>query len=93
MSESLRPIGRRAKLLAIAKISAQLIIGGALVRIAQYLVRLLDLLEFVLRVLFLADVRVILARQLAVGAFHLIGIGAAGQPKYLVVVLILHVQL
>ena len=77
----------------MAKVPAQMIIGRALLGIAQYLVRLLDLLEFVLGVLFLADVRVILARQLAIGALHLIGIGAAGQPENFVIILILHAHL
>ena len=75
LPKALRPIRRRPKLLSVAEIAAQLVVGGALVRIAQHLVGLLNLFEFVLGVLFLADVRVILTRQFAVGALNFIGAG------------------
>ena len=87
MPEALRPIGRRPELLSGAEVPAQLIVGRALLRIAQHLVGLLNLFEFVLGVLFLADVRVEFARQLAIGALHLIGVGAARHPQNFVIIL------
>src|SRR5690606_11446018 len=50
---------------------AQLVVGSALVLVAQHLVGLIDRLEAILGIGFLADVRVELARQLAVGGFDL----------------------
>src|ERR1700722_3322106 len=75
--ETLRPIRRRPELLTGPVVSPQLIVGRTLFRIAEHLIGLLNLFEFGLRVLFLADVGMKLASQLAVGAFYLIGFGAA----------------
>ena len=69
LPETLTPIGRGSKLLAIAEVAAQLIVGGPLFSVPQNFVGLGDFLELVLGVLFLADVGVIFARQsLAIGA-------------------------
>src|SRR5580692_2277633 len=90
VSKALRPVRRWPKLLSIAKIAAQLVVRSAFVAVAQDLVGLLDLFEFFLRILFLADIRMEFARQLAVRALHFLGIGAASYAKYFVVVPILH---
>src|SRR5271163_192133 len=76
-SKSLRPVGGRPKLLSIAKISAQLVVGGALFAVAQDFVGLLHLFEFLLGILFLADIRVEFARQLAICPLHFVGVGVA----------------
>src|SRR5450631_3580776 len=61
LPEALPPIGRRAKLLTRSVVSTELIIGCALVRIAEHFVGLLNLLEFALGVLLLADVGMVFA--------------------------------
>src|SRR5580692_166116 len=90
VSKALRPVRRWPKLLSIAKIAAQLVVRSAFVAVAQDLVGLLDLFEFLLRILFLADIRMEFAGQLAVRALHFLGVGAASYPKNFVVVPILH---
>src|ERR1700677_3865026 len=90
VAKALRPVGRRPKLLSIAKIPAQLVVGSAFVAIAQDFVGLLYLFEFLFRVLFLADIRVEFAGQLAVRPLHFIRVGASTKPKNFVVVPILH---
>ena len=72
VAKSLFPIGGRAKLLARSIVAAQLIVGSALVGVLQDLVRLLNILESGFRVLFLADVRMIFAGELAIGALDLL---------------------
>ena len=88
--EALRPIRRRPELLPGAVVPPQMIVGRAFVRIAQHFVGLLQLFELVLGVLFLAHVGMVFARQLAIGAFHLFRVGAAGHTENFVVILILH---
>jgi hypothetical protein len=67
-----------------------MIVGRALLRIAQHFVGFLQLFELVLGVLFLAHIRMVFARQFAVRELHLIRVGAAGHTENLVVILVLH---
>jgi hypothetical protein len=69
------PARRWAEVLPGLVVGAQLVVGGALFRVAQHLVGFGDFLEARLGVFFLADVRVVFARQLAVGFFDLVGRG------------------
>jgi len=69
---------------------AELVVGRALLRVLQHLVRLADLLELGLGVRLLADVRVVLARELAVRLLDLVGARVASNPEHPVVVLELH---
>ena len=82
---------RRMKFLARSiALRAQLIVGAALGRILQRLVRFVRRLEFFLGAVFLAHVRMILARKLAIGGFdfRLAGFGLHAQS--VVVVFELH---
>src|SRR5690606_13660319 len=64
--------GRRLHLVAGAvAAAAQLVVGGPLLRIAQRLVGLVDRLELLLGTGFLADIRVVLAREPAVRGLDL----------------------
>jgi hypothetical protein len=67
-----------------------MIVGGALVGVAQHFIGFLHLFELVLGILFLAHVRMVFARQLSIGALDLIRVGAAGHTENLVIILILH---
>src|SRR5690606_30724665 len=69
---------------------AQLVVGLALGRIAQRLVGLVDLLEALLGVRFLADVGMVFARQPAIGGLDLGLAGARLDAEDRVVVLELH---
>src|SRR5690606_13121021 len=82
---------RRMELLAGAVAArAQLVVGRALLRVAQRLVGLAHGLELLLRVRLLAHVRVVLAGQPAVGRADL-GLARAGlDPEDRVVILELH---
>ena len=71
-------------------VSSQLIVGRALVRVAQHLVSLLKLFELALGVLFLADIGMIFASELAIGSLHRVRVGAAGHTENFVIILILH---
>ena len=84
------PAGRRPELLAGPVIAAQLVVGGALFGILQDLVSLLHILELRFRVLLFAHVRMVLAGELSIGAFDLLGGGAAAHTQRVVVVLELH---
>ncbi len=90
LAEPLLPIGGRAELLARSVVPAQLIVGRTLVRIPQYLVSLLNVFELRFRVLFLTDVRVVLASQFAIGALDLLRVGAARNTESFVIILELH---
>src|SRR5690606_9027288 len=68
----------------------QLVVGGALLRIAQGLVGLADGLELLLGVRLLAHVRVVLAGEPAVGRADLGLAGARLDPEDRVVILELH---
>src|SRR5678815_2506586 len=91
-AEAVEPVGRRAEVLARA-VAAQAVVRGALFLVAQRLVRLGDLLELLLGVRFLGDVRVVLARQAAVGLLDLLVGRAAFEAEDLVIVLVLHAPL
>src|SRR5690242_10880012 len=79
----LRPVRRRTELVAAAIAArAQVVIGRALLLVAQHLVGFVDGLELVLGTGLLADVRVVLARELAIRGLDLglvrIGLDAQG---------------
>jgi hypothetical protein len=84
---------RGTEILAWARTTAELVVGRALLRIPQHLVRFAQLLEACLGVLLLADVGVVLARELAVGLLDLLGRGIARHSHDRVVVLELHPRL
>src|SRR5690606_32809758 len=86
------PARRRSALAVAARLPApaHLVIGGALLGIVQHLVGLRDLLDACLRILLLAHVRVVLARELAVGALDLVGRGTPFDAEGGVVVLVVH---
>jgi hypothetical protein len=84
------PIRRWAKILTGTMPLPQLIVGGALLGALEYFVSLADFLEAGFSVLFLADVRMILASELAIGLLDLRLRGIARQTHDLVVVLKLH---
>src|SRR5205823_8982784 len=89
-AEAVEPVGRRAEILAGAKARAERVVGRALFLVAQRLVGFRDLLELLLGVRLLGDVRVVLARELAVGLLDLVVRGPARDAERLVVVLVLH---
>src|SRR5262249_47458300 len=80
------PVRRRPKVLSRA-VAAEAVVGGALLLVLQRLVGLGHLLELLLGVRLLGDVRVVLARELAVGLLDLVVGGAALDTEGLVVVL------
>ena len=84
------PVRRRLELLAGLPVAAHLVVGGALLRVLQDLVGLVDLLEARLGVGHLADVGVVLAGELAVGLLDVVLRRAARDAERLVVVLVLH---
>src|SRR5204862_7176507 len=88
-AEALVPVVRRAEVLPRA-MAAEAVVGRALVLVLQRLVGLGDLLEALLGVRLLGDVRVVLARELAVGLLDLVVRGPARDAERLVVVLVLH---
>jgi hypothetical protein len=65
------------------------VVALALLGIGEDLVGLVDLLEALLRLRFLVDVRVVLARELAVGLLDLLGARILRDAECLVVVLVL----
>ena len=90
LAELISPVGRRSELLAGTIMPAQLIVGGTLLGIFQDLIGLLDILEFRLGVPLLADIRMELAGQFAVGALDRLGVRAPAHPQRVVVILELH---
>src|SRR5260370_41118576 len=84
------PIRRRAKIFARTRALSQLIVGGALLGTFKYLVGLADFLEAGFGGLFLADVPVIFASELAVGLLDLRLDGVPRHAHDLVVDLKLH---
>ena len=84
------PVGRRAELLALLPLVAQLIVGGALLRVAEHFVGLTDLLEPGLSRGVFVDVRVELAGELAIGPLDLLLRRIPLQTENLVVVFVLH---
>ena len=89
--EPLVPVRRRPEVLARLPVGAQLVIGGALLRILEHLVGLADLLETRLGVRLLADVGMVFPRQLAVGPLYLVLGGVAAHPHDFVVIFEFHV--
>src|SRR5690606_19236433 len=83
------PVGRRTELLPAA-VASQLVVRAALVLVAQRLVGFGHLLEAFLRVLFLRNVGVVFARELAIRLFDVRLGGVARDSERLVVVLVLH---
>src|SRR6185437_9489649 len=84
---SLAPARRRPELLAAAVAAgAQLVVGAALLGVQQHLLRLVGGLELLLGARFLVLVRVILARQLAIGGLdlRLAGLGLHAQDLVIV---------
>src|SRR5215213_4843073 len=88
--EATCPIWRRAKLLALLPVAAELVVGGALFSILQNFVGFLHPLELGLRVRFLAYVGVKLACQTAIGFLDLIRRRGARDTESLVVILVFH---
>ena len=82
--------GGRPELLAGAPLTAQGLVGGALFPVLEDLVGLVDLLEARFGVGLLAHVRVVFARQLAVGLFDGLRRGVARDTEGLVIVFVLH---
>ena len=83
------PSGRRLEVLA-GMLRAELVVRGALFRIAQCLVRLRDFLELGFAFGILRHVRVILVRELPVRLLDRVLVGAAVDAEDLVVVLVFH---
>ena len=88
--KTLIPIGRRTEFFAGTVVGAKLIIGGALFRILQHLPGFANLLEAGFRVRLLADVGVILARQLPILALDLIMRRVALYAHQLIVIFEFH---
>src|SRR5205085_2544100 len=87
--KALVPVVRWLEVLPGAE-AAEVVVGGALLLVLQGLVGLRHLLEFLLCIRLLGDVRVVLARELAVGLLDVVVAGAALQAEGLVVVLVFH---
>src|SRR5215831_1141257 len=85
---ALPPRGR-AELLA-RPVATELIVRRTLLGVGERLVGLVDLLESLLGVLFLRDVRVVLARELPVRLLDVLLGGVAGDAEDLVVILVFH---
>ncbi len=86
-----RAAGGRPKLRALFPVRAQLVVFFSLGRIAQHLVGLVDLLEFLLGLLLvLGHVRMVLARKFAEGFFNFVLARAARDAEHFVVVFEFH---
>src|SRR5204862_4534362 len=88
-AEAIEPVGRRTEVLAGA-MTAERVVGSALFLVAQRLVGFRHLLEFLLGVRLLGDVRVVLARELAICLLDLVLARRALDAEDLVIVLVLH---
>ncbi len=84
------PVGRRTEVLPRAVAASELVVGGALFGVRKHRMRLVHFLHPRLGVLFLRDVRVVLARELAVGLLDLVLRRFARHAERLVVVLEFH---
>ncbi len=84
------PIRWWLKTLLGIPVRTQLVVGGTFFGIFQNLVGLSQLLKFLLRIRFLADIRVVLAGQLSIGTFDLILGGFAVHTQNCVIVFIFH---
>src|SRR5262245_59592743 len=85
---ALPPRGR-AELLA-RPVTTELVVRCPLLEVGERLVGLVDLLESLLGVLLLGDVRVVLARELPVRLLDVVLGGVAGEAENLVVILVFH---
>jgi hypothetical protein len=72
---------------------ANVVVLGALFRAAEHLVGFVGLFEFVLGALLFADVRMILARQLAVGGLEFLVVSGWLDAKNLVIVFEIHLTI
>src|ERR1022692_239449 len=73
------PVGRGTELLAGTRTRSELIVRGALFRAAKHLIRFADFLEASFGVLFLADVRMVFARNVAI---RLLDLRIGGIPRH-----------
>src|SRR5581483_9119495 len=89
-AEAIEPVRRRAEILAGAKARAERVVGRALFLVAQRLVGFRDVLELLLGIRLLGDVRVILARELAVRLLDLVLTRAALDAEDFVIILVFH---
>ncbi len=87
------PARRGLERTALTTVFAQFVILGALLRAAEYLIRFGRFLELVFGACFLADVRVILAREFAIGGLDRLVVRSRLYVKYLVVVFEIHVTI
>lgn len=71
-------------------VAAQLIVGGAFVRVLERFIGLPDFLEFFFGIGFFGNVRVILVGELAVSLLDLLGAGVSRNAQNLVIVLVFH---
>src|SRR5680860_1061068 len=84
------PARRRAEILPSAPVGAELIVSPAFFGIAQHFVGFAQLLETLLRVRLLADIRVIFARQPPIVLLYLLRSGFAIHPEDLVIIFVFH---
>ena len=88
-TELLLPARRRTEILP-RLVAAELVVGGALLRVLQRFVRFGDFLEFLLGVLFLRDVGVVFPRELAIRLLDLVGARFLVDAEGGVIVLVFH---
>src|SRR5690606_9817576 len=84
------PVRRRTELLALFPAAAELVVRGALLRIAKHLVSLVHFLEALLGVRLLADVRVVLAGEAPVRPLDVVRRRIASDAHDRVVILEFH---
>ncbi|CPJ87396.1 Uncharacterised protein [Bordetella pertussis] len=89
--EALVPAWRRLESAVGRHAGGQVVVGLPLLLVAQHVVGFVDVAHARFRVAFLADVRMVFARQLAIGAPDLVFGGVALHAENLVVVLELHI--
>ena len=79
--------------MAVLTVLANLIVLGTFVGAFEGFIRLVDVLEFTLGVLLFADIRVILARQLAISGLDRLIVGCGVYTQNLVIVFEVHVRI
>src|ERR1051326_8285535 len=85
------PVRRRRELCTVLPVCAELVIFSAFLRITQNLVRLLDFLKLLFRLLIVwIQIRMIFARKLPVCLFDLVFLGGTGNSKDFVIIAELH---